>query len=268
MSSTTTAARALRGRAVAVRIVTALVVPIVLIATWQIAAQSAQHFYWPPPSAILQAFPETWFEGRLFGDVLPSLGRLAAGYLLAVIIGVLVGSIVGGVLRLRLLLEPVFELFRAVPPPVLVPIIMLFTGIGQNMQITVIAFGCVWPVLINTIEGVRGIELTQEDTAKSYRIRGPRRFFRVVVPAASPKIFAGARQALSIGIIMMVISEMFASTNGIGFNVIEFQRLFQLTPMWTGIILLGLIGVLANALFRLVERRVLRWYMGMQAQER
>ncbi|WP_240423735.1 ABC transporter permease [Microbacterium halotolerans] len=260
--------RSRRIRGILMRIVSVLAVPVVLIAIWQVAAHSAQHIYWPSPSTILGAFPDTWFTGRLTGDVLPSLGRLLAGYLLAVVIGVLGGALVGSFLRLRLLLEPVFELFRAVPPPVLVPIIMLFTGIGTNMQVTVIAFGCVWPILINTVEGVRGIESTQIDTANSYRITGARRFFRVVVPAASPKIFAGGRQALSIGIIMMVISEMFASTNGIGLNVIEFQRLFQLTPMWTGIILLGLIGVLANALFRLVERRVLRWYMGMQAQER
>jgi len=268
MSAQKPVATGSRARGAALRVLLALAVPVVLVAVWQIAAQAAQHMYWPSPGAILGAFPDTWFAGRIGGDVLPSLGRLGLGYLLAVVVGVLLGALVGSVIRLRLLLEPVFELFRAVPPPVLVPIIMLFTGIGTSMQVTVIAFGCVWPVLINTVEGVRGIDGTQLDTANSYRIGGARRFFRVVVPAASPKIFAGARQALSIGIIMMVISEMFASTNGIGMNVIEFQRLFQLTPMWTGIILLGLIGVLANALFRIVERRALRWYMGMQAQER
>lgn len=255
------------GRRTLVRVGTALLVPAVLIVVWQLVAGAAQHMYWPAPSTILAAFPDTWLTGRIASDVLPSVGRLAAGYGLALVVGVVLGVVVGSFVRLRLALEPVFELFRAVPPPVLVPIIMLITGIGTNMQVTVIAFGCVWPILINTIEGVRGIDTTQVDTADSYRIAGPRRFLRIVLPAAAPKIFAGARQALSIGIIMMVISEMFASTNGIGFNVIEFQRLFQLTPMWTGIILLGLIGVLTNALFKLVERRVLRWYMGMQAQE-
>lgn len=243
-------------------------VPIVLVIVWQIAASAGSSLFWPPPSEILRAFPATWFEGRLVDDVLPSLYRLLVGYGIAILCGVLGGLLIGSFRRLRLFTEPVFELFRSVPPPVLVPVVMLITGIGQNMQITVIAFGCIWPILINSIEGVRGIDLTQLDTARSYRFSEWRRVLVVVLPAASPKIFAGARQSLSIGIIMMVISEMFASTNGIGFNVIEFQRLFRLTEMWTGIVLLGIIGVIANTAFKFIERRVLRWYLGMQAQER
>jgi len=246
----------------------ALAVPIVIVALWTFAAETFPSLYWPSPIKIVGAFWRTWFEGRFTSDVLPSLVRLVVGYLVALVIGVLLGLLVGSLRRLRMLLEPVFEFFRAVPPPVLVPIVMLFTGIGQNMQLTVIAIGAVWPILINAIEGVRGIDLTQLDTAKSYRVRGRLRFLAVVLPAAAPKIVAGARQSLSVAIIMMVISEMFASTNGIGFNVIEFQRLFRFTEMWTGIVLLGIIGIVANFLFKLAERRILRWYLGMQSQER
>ncbi|WP_159500460.1 ABC transporter permease [Microbacterium sp. 18062] len=243
-------------------------VPVVLVALWQLVAEVSRSLYWPSPVAIVGVFPETWLQGRLTDDVLPSLTRLLVGYLCAVVIAVAVGVLVGSFRRVRLYTEPVFEIFRAIPPPVLVPIVMLFTGFGANMQITVIAFGCIWPVLINTIEGVRGIELTQMDTARSYRIGGWRRLMTITIPAASPKVFVGARQALSIGIIMMVISEMFASTDGIGFNIIQFQRLFQITQMWSGIILLGVIGVVANIIFKFIERRVLRWYVGMQTQER
>ncbi|GGH49460.1 ABC transporter permease [Microbacterium album] len=247
---------------------TTFLVPVVILAVWTIAAEISQSMFWPSPVRIIGAFPGTWLEGRLVDDVVPSLLRLLLGYVCALVIGVLLGLVVGSLRRLRMFLEPVFEFFRAIPPPVLVPIVLLITGIGTNMQVTVIAFGCLWPILINTIEGVRGIDMTQLDTARSYRVKGPLRTFGIMIPAASPKIVTGARQALSVGIIMMVISEMFASTNGIGFNVIQFQRLFQFTPMWTGIVLLGIIGVLANALFKLVEGRVLRWYLGMQAQER
>lgn len=243
-------------------------VPVVLISLWQLYAEISGNFYFPTPSSIAAAFPQTWFEGRMADDVLPSLLRLLFGYVSALAIGIALGVFVGSLRRLRLFSEPVFELFRAIPPPVLVPIIMLFTGFGATMQITVIAFGSLWPILINTIEGVRGVELTQVDTARSYRLGRIRRLFTVTLPAASPKIFVGARQALSIAIIMMVISEMFASTNGIGFNIIQFQRLFQITEMWSGIILLGITGVAANVIFTFIERRVLRWYVGMQTQER
>lgn len=243
-------------------------VPVVLIALWQLVAEVSKSLYFPTPVAIVGVFPETWLSGRMTADVLPSLVRLVIGYLCALAIGALLGVLVGSVRRLRLFCEPVFELFRAIPPPVLVPIVLLIAGFGAGMQITVIAFGCVWPILINTVEGVRGIDLTQIDTARTYRLSGMRRLFTVTIPAASPKIFVGARQALSIGIIMMVISEMFASTNGIGFNIIQFQRLFQIKEMWSGIILLGVIGVAANFVFQFAERRTLRWYLGMQSQER
>ncbi|KRA25441.1 nitrate ABC transporter permease [Microbacterium sp. Root61] len=243
-------------------------VPVVLIALWTLFAEIANSLYWPSPVKIVGVFPQTWLDGQLSTDVLPSLTRLAIGYICAVVIALILGIVVGSFRRLRLYLEPVFELFRAIPPPLLVPIVMLFTGRGAGMQITVIAFGCLWPILINTVEGVRGIDMTQLDTAKSYRISGWRRLTTVVLPAASPKIFVGARQALSIGIIMMVISEMFVSTDGIGFNIIQFQRLFQFKEMWSGIILLGIVGVVANVIFKFIERRVLRWYVGMQTQER
>lgn len=243
-------------------------VPVILISLWTLAAELGQSLYWPSPLKIVGVFPSTWLEGRLSDDVLPSLTRLLMGYVCALVIGIALGIVVGSTRRLRLYLEPVFEFFRAVPPPVLVPIVLLFTGPGAGMQVTVIAFGCLWPVLINTIEGIRGIDLTQVDTADSYRIGGIRRLRTIVLPAASPKIFVGARQALSLGIIMMVISEMFATTNGIGYSIIQFQRLFQLPQMWSGIILLGLIGIAANLIFQFIERRVLRWYVGMQTQER
>jgi ABC-type nitrate/sulfonate/bicarbonate transport system permease component len=106
------------------------------------------------------------------------------------------------------------------------------------------------------------------DTCRSYRIGGVLRLRSFVLRAASPQIVTGARQALSIGIILMVISEMQAASQGIGFIIVEFQRGFQIPEMWSGVLVLGLIGVLLSLLFRAVERRVLVWYYGVRAAER
>lgn len=246
------------------RLFFALFVPFLILCLWTLYTDVAQSIYWPSPLVIAQVFPETWFGGRLVNDVVPSLIRLIAGYGAAILLGVLAGLLIGSFRRVRLFTEPVFELFRAIPPPVLLPIFMLFLGIGDNMRITVIAFGCIWPILINTIEGVRGIDSVQRDTVRSYGISRRRVITKLILPAAAPQIFVGARQALSIGLIMVVISEMFAARNGIGFNVIQFQRLYALPEMWSGIIILGLIGVLANAVFKRVEKRAMTWYFGMQ----
>jgi ABC-type nitrate/sulfonate/bicarbonate transport system permease component len=169
---------------------------------------------------------------------------------------------------LRALLEPVLEFLRAIPPPVLVPILILMAGIGDTMKVLVILSGCIWPVLLNTVEGVRAADEILADTCRSYRIGGLLRLRSFVLRSASPQIVTGARQALSIGIILMVISEMKAASQGVGFIIVEFQRGFQIPEMWSGVLVLGLIGVALSLLFRLVERRVLVWYHGVRAAER
>jgi ABC-type nitrate/sulfonate/bicarbonate transport system permease component len=162
----------------------------------------------------------------------------------------------------------VLEFLRALPPPVLVPILMLFAGIGDVMKVLVILSGCVWPILLNTVEGVRAVDEVLADTCRAYGITGADRLRHLVLRAASPQIVTGARQALSIGIILMVISEMFAARSGLGFTVVQFQRGFQIPEMWSGVLLLGLLGVALSLAFRLVERRVLAWYHGVRAAGR
>jgi ABC-type nitrate/sulfonate/bicarbonate transport system permease component len=114
----------------------------------------------------------------------------------------------------------------------------------------------------------RAVDSVMADTARSYGVKGVARLRHVVLRSASPQIFAGLRQALSVGIILMVISEMFAASNGIGFTVVQFQRSFAIAGMWTGILVLGLLGFVLSVLFQLVERRVLGWYHGLRASHR
>lgn len=245
-----------------------LAVPVLLVAAWWLATEGSTNFFWPPLSQIAGAFDETWFTGRFTGDVLPSLARLLAGYLAALMVGVGLGTAIGSSRTLRAVLEPVLEFFRAIPSPVLVPILMLFAGIGNGMKVLVIISGCVWPVLLNTVEGVRALDEVLRDTARSYRLRRRSLLIHLVLRGASPQIAAGARQALSIGIILMVISEMFAAGNGLGFTIIQFQRGFAIPQMWTGIILLGLIGIVLSVVFRVVEARLLSWYRGLRMSQR
>lgn len=250
------------------RVVFALALPLVLLAVWWTASAGSVNVYWPPLETILRAFPDVWTPDRLRSDVLPSVLRLAGGYATATVAGVALGTVIGSYRRVRAVCEPVLEFLRAVPPPVLVPAIMLFAGIGDGMKILVIASGCVWPILLNTVEGVRAVDPVMTETALSYGIRGPARLCSLVLPSAGPQIFAGLRQALSVGIILMVISEMFAASDGLGFTVVQFQRSFAIPGMWTGILVLGLLGFVLSVLFQLVERRVLGWYHGLRESSR
>lgn len=269
MSQAVQAQRALPGVVRLGRLlVVALALPAGLLALWWVLSADSQSYYLPPLQRILSAFTGVWWSRRLLDDVLPSLVRLSIGYLLAVALGVALGVLIGSFRRVRAFCEPVLEFLRAIPPPVLVPVFILVAGIGHTMKVLVIVSGCLWPILLNTVEGVRAVDGVLAETCRSYRISGPARLWHLVIRSASPQIVTGMRQALSIGIILMVISEMFAASNGLGFTIIQFKQSFAITEMWTGILLLGLLGFVLALLMRMFERRALSWYFGLRQAQR
>ena len=151
----------------------------------------------------------------------------------------------------------------------LVPVIALFSGYtGSTSKVITIALGCLWPILLNTVEGVRSLDEVLLDTARSYRLGRIATLYHVALRGSSPRIATGARQSLSIGVILMVISELFGANRSLGAAIVQFQRSFAIPQMWTGIILLGLLGVVLSGLFRLVEYKSLSWYRGQRDAER
>ena len=246
----------------------ALGLPILLLVIWGVWSSISPAPFFPSPLVIAEAFVKTWVGPAFVQDVLPSLGRLAISIVLAVVLGVAAGTVIGLVRWLRELLEPIFEFFRAVPPPVLIPIVAVLVGANDTMKIVVMVTGAVWPVLLNTIEGVRATDSVMTETARSFALTRGERLRFLVLPAASPRIMTGVRQCLSIALILMVISEMFFSSSGLGYQIVFFQRNYLIAEMWSGIVLLGLIGVLLAVIFGFAERRVLRWYHGIKEVER
>jgi ABC-type nitrate/sulfonate/bicarbonate transport system permease component len=238
--------------------------PVILVLIWWAASVLAPSFFVPTPGELVTTFFETWFGPRLWVDVLPSILRFGIGVIIAIVLGILLGIVIGLNRDLRALTEPAFEFFRALPPPVLVPVLLLLFGRDDAMRIGIIVLGAIWPVLLNTIEGVRSADPVQNETSRSYGIQGFARVRYQVLPSALPQILAGVRQCLPIGLILMVISEMFAASSGLGFTIIQFQRTFAIPEMWSGILVLGLIGYGVAAVFRFFERRLLRWYHGLK----
>ncbi|MFY1615996.1 ABC transporter permease [Micromonospora sp. WMMD736] len=246
----------------------ALGLPALTVLLWGVWSTGSTNRFFVGPLTILDAFRRTWVGPAFVDDVLPSLYRLAVGLVASILLGVAAGVVIGRLRPLRELLEPLLEFFRAIPPPVLIPVGMLVLGITDTMRVVVIVSGAVWPILLNTIEGVRSTDSVMRDTADAFRITRWERLWLLVLPAASPRIMAGVRQALSVSLILMVISEMFASSAGLGYRIAYFQRNYLVAEMWSGILLLGLIGVLLAVAFGFVERRVLRWYHAMKEVSR
>lgn len=248
-----------------VAVLAEIVVPAAVIAFWWVWSTTAESFYFPPLPQILSTFADTWIFERAASDVAPSLIRLFAGFGLAVVFSVVVGVLLGQFDRARRATEPIVEFLRAVPPPALLPFAIVILGVGDWMKIFIIALVCVFPVLLNTVDGLIGVDQTLKETAQAYGVRGIERLRLVILPAAMPQIFAGMRTSLSLALILMVISEMVGSTNGIGYFVLQSQRSFAIPEMWSGIVLLGVLGYLLNACFTVIERQVLTWHRGARA---
>jgi ABC-type nitrate/sulfonate/bicarbonate transport system permease component len=240
-------------------------VPVLVLVLWGVLSAGSETYYFPPLTDILTTFKDTWLFERVGSDVVPSLERMGAGYGIAVVVSIGVGVLLGLSRRSRRAAAPIVEFLRAIPPPALLPFAILVIGVGASMKIFIIAFVCLWPILLNTIDGVTGVDPTLRETARVYGISRRDRIWRVMLPAASPQIFAGMRTSLSLALILMVISEMVASTNGIGYFVLQSQRTFAIPEMWSGILLLGILGYTLNGAFVLIERRVLRWHRGARA---
>jgi ABC-type nitrate/sulfonate/bicarbonate transport system permease component len=260
-----------RVRSVAVR----YCLGIFLVVLWQIVTMHAASIFFPSPYAILARSAELWLSGPpsrlflgdgVFHDILPSLMRLLAGWSIAVCAGVSLGVLIGRSRHASDFLDPPLQFLRAIPGPALIPVFIILLGTEATMRIALIAFGSIWPVLLNTIEGIRTVDPIHIDTARVFGLPRAARLRRIMLPAAMPKIFAGLRVSLALAVILMVVSELIASTNGIGYRIQYAQLMFLLTDMWCGIMLLALLGSALNWLFLRVEHRTLDWHRGARGR--
>lgn len=237
------------------------VVGLVLVG-WAVATAWADSLFFPPPSEVLSEVWNGWimeWSTAWEENIRPSLGRLLSGFVLAAVLSIALGVAIGRSRSLGDYVEPIIHFVRSIPPPALLPLFIVLLGIDDNMKIVLIATGVFPPILLNTIEGVRSIDPLYLETARVYRISRIRRLTRVILPAAAPKIFAGLRISLSIAVILMVISELVAATDGVGFRILQAQRQFKMVELWAGLVVLGAIGAVLNLGLALIERRVLRW---------
>jgi ABC-type nitrate/sulfonate/bicarbonate transport system permease component len=248
------------------KVVAEIAVPLAIVALWQLWATNRDDPKFPPPSTILATFQDMWLFSEFGTHVVPSLERIGLGFAIAVVAGIAIGIPLGLSRPARLWAMPHIEYWRAMPPPALLPIsIVLLHSIGNVQKVAFIAFFCLFPVLLNTIDGVRGIDPTFLETARSYGLGRIERIWRIVLPAAFPQIVAGMRIGLSLAVIMMVLSEYFSSTSGVGYVLLISKNTFDFGPMWAAILLIGVLGYVLNLLFLVVERRLLAWHRGWRA---
>jgi ABC-type nitrate/sulfonate/bicarbonate transport system permease component len=232
-----------------------------LLLAWEFASATSlvDPISLPRVSLILGSLVKNFANGELPNQLLPTLWRIVAGFSLAILIAIPLGLLMGTSPIIYRTLEPTTEFIRPIPSSAYIPVAILFLGIGDEMKIFVIMLSCVFPVLLNTYSGVRSIDPVLIDTGRTFGVSRIKALLQIVLPAALPSIFAGMRISLGLALVVAVVAEMIAGNSGIGYFILDMQRIFRIPEMFAGIFTLGALGFLINFFFLKAEAYFLRW---------
>ncbi len=213
----------------------------------------------PPPSAVAVQLAQIVASGIFVVPVLQTLATLFAGYAAGCAAGIVLGTLMGSFRAVYGLFEPLTELLRPIPKPALLPALILFLGLGSEMKITLVALAAFFPVLVSTVQGTRGVELTLIDVARTFGYSRAQILWRIVLPAAAPYIAVGMRVSLGVGLVVLVVAEMLAEPGGLGGSQIAMQHQFMGRQTYGWLVIIAVIGFTLNAVFVRVERRLTFW---------
>lgn len=238
-----------------------LLVFIVLIglAEWGTRSGWISALTLPKPSDVLQTFKELYSSGRLFNHLLPSLMRLVTGAFIGVSVGISVGVLIGLFSYIRSGMVPLIAAIFPVPKIALLPLFVIWFGIGEGSKYALIAFGTFTPTVVATYGAVDNVDRTLIRMGQSFGLSWFSIVRKIVLPGAMPGILSGLRISLAIAIILLVAAEMLGAEYGIGAYILEAGSLYDLERLFAGVIILSLLGVIVSALIGLIERRMLDW---------
>ena len=240
-----------------------------LLLLWELAARGASGLrtYLPPISQVLVALFASVSTGQVLSHLAITVVRFAESYLLAAAIGVTLGVVLGYSRFLHDLLEMPIEFLRPMPSVAIVPVAILMLGIGDSMIVAVTVYATLWPVLINTIDGVNQIESVLIHTGRTFGIGRLRLLRQVILPAAAPYVVTGLRIGLSIALILVTTAEMLAGSKGLGFFILDEERSMNSANMYAGILLVAALGYTLNRLFLIFEAKTIKRRRGASTQQ-
>jgi NitT/TauT family transport system permease protein len=234
---------------------------VAFLAVWEIAPRAGliDDIFLPPFSTAVQAFAELVRSGQMWEHVSTSLARSLIGFTLALVTAIPAGVAIAWYRRVADFLNPILELFRNTAALALLPVFILILGIGETSKIALVVYASFFPILLNTITGVRTVEPLLIKSAVSLGFSPIRLFQKVVLPAAVPAIFTGVRMAASSSILVLIAAEMVGARAGLGYLITAAQQNFQIPDMYAGILAISLLGLAFNGALVALERRLSRW---------
>jgi NitT/TauT family transport system permease protein len=215
--------------------------------------------YVPPPSAIFAALWTGLINGDISSQIGVTLSVYVRGLFLATTLSIVIGILMGTYKPVFDALKIIVEFMRPIPSVAMIPLAILFFGLGATMRISVITYAAFWPLLINTIYGVRAIDPQALDVARNFGITGTEALWRVTLPSALASIATGFRISATIALVVTITTELIAGNNGIGFYISQMEQANRLPPMYAAILLTGILGYLLNTFYFTLEHHVVFW---------
>jgi NitT/TauT family transport system permease protein len=260
-----------------------LIVPAALVLAWHLVTYNG----WvnpqalPSPEAVARKWVEyllplqpydgngSWlawaFSGELIHDAIGSMYRVLAGFAIGAGLALPLGLAMGASANAYRLFNVLVQIIRPVPPIAYIPLSMLWFGLGNPPAIFLISLGAFFPVLINTIAGVRQVDGIYLRAARNLGASGPTMFLRVILPAAVPSILAGVRIGIGTAYIVVIVAEMVAVNNGLGFRISEAREYFWSDKIIAGMITIGLLGLAIDVAMDRLNNHLLRWHRGLES---
>lgn len=260
-----------------------LALPVLLIGLWQAAAMRgwASPQVLPSPLAVLRRWWEyllpmapydsaagSWLawsvSGELPHDTISSLYRVTVGFLLGAALALPLGLLMGASQRIYAWCNPLLQVLRPIPPIAYIPLAILWFGLGNAPAVFLIALGAFFPVLMNTIAGVRQVDAIYIRAARNLGVGPVTMFVAVMLPAAVPYILAGVRIGIGTAFIVVIVSEMIAVNNGLGFRILEAREYFWSDKIIAGMVSIGMLGLAIDILMNKLNNHLLRWHRGLE----
>lgn len=244
----------------------AVAIPLLALAAWFLATRGPGYGLIPPPIEVADAIRDLAigtegdaFSGTLLTHALASIGRVYGAFLLAALIALPLGLMIGRILLVRALLDPMLQVLRPVPVTAWLPLSMIVFGLGPRSAFFLVALGAFYPILVNTIFGVRSVDTRLFEAAAMLGASRTSMFPRVVLPAALPGIFTGLRLGLGFAWVVIVVGEMTGVQTGLGAMIMDARQLSRTEIVIAGMIVIGALGYLSDQAVQLLGRRLLRW---------
>lgn len=238
--------------------------PIVIVALWEIVSRSGlvAPYILPAPTIVLHTLIGLLVSGELLPHIAISLMRSLTGFAIGSTLGILLGITIGWSRFAEDIADVPIQVLRSTPKSALIPLIIVWLGLGELSKIFIVSLPSFFLTLINTIAGVKGVDILLIKAARSLGAKDRHILREVIVPAAAPMIFAGLRLGVVISLVLLMMAEMVAANRGLGYFIQDAQRLFLTDRMFAGIVVIGLLGFISDRIVLRIEGKLLAWHKG------